>query len=240
MAVYAITPDGNHTLAFWNLTTMRPIRSISARIGCFDQEQAIVSGDGSSLLFRPDGKAVIAAPCMGLVEFPSGRILAKGAPGLRIDGVSDDGRTLYSFPRGGRPYIRFWDARTLRPKGEDLRTGPVESVEGEGTAVSPDGRLFATVHATGTSLYDSPQIKVWDTRTRRQMGVPLTGPVGGIAVLTFTPDGSALVSVDKQGRVTTHGIAPSRLLRELCAKSGPLSESQWKAHIPDVPYRKTC
>ncbi|KPH98631.1 hypothetical protein OV450_5629 [Actinobacteria bacterium OV450] len=33
---------------------------------------------------------------------------------------------------------------------------------------------------------------------------------------------------------------PGQLVRDLCAVSGPLSEQEWKTHIPDVPYLKTC
>ncbi|MFG2368847.1 hypothetical protein ACGFY3_45870 [Streptomyces mirabilis] len=46
--------------------------------------------------------------------------------------------------------------------------------------------------------------------------------------------------MDKHGRFFTDTIAPARLVRDLCARSGPLTKQEWKTHIPDIPYRKTC
>ncbi|MGW5425143.1 hypothetical protein [Streptomyces sp. NPDC003943] len=34
--------------------------------------------------------------------------------------------------------------------------------------------------------------------------------------------------------------APEELRRDLCARSGGLTEEEWRAHIPDVPFRETC
>ncbi|MFF1737399.1 hypothetical protein [Streptomyces sp. NPDC058247] len=44
----------------------------------------------------------------------------------------------------------------------------------------------------------------------------------------------------ENGRFFTRPIAAVRLIRDLCARSGPLTAQEWKAHIPDVPYRNTC
>lgn len=46
--------------------------------------------------------------------------------------------------------------------------------------------------------------------------------------------------MDKKGRVVTYSLDPQRLIRGLCARSGGLTEEEWQAHIPDIPYRKTC
>ncbi|MEU3726625.1 WD40 repeat domain-containing serine/threonine-protein kinase [Streptomyces sp. NPDC031705] len=231
LAVQVVTKDETNTLSFWDLTTMRRIRDVRANLG--------YPGNGGAVFFQPDGKSVIAAPNFGRVAFPSGQVITKGAPSMEVDSSSDDGTTLYTHPRGFRPYLRLWDAQTLQPTGEDLRTGSVSPPlfnPGRATASSPDGRLFATMHQSLPGY----QIKVWDSRTRSQLGVPLTGPLSEIVTVAFTPDGSALTSVDKDGRFFTHTIAPALLIRDLCARSGALTEQEWKAHIPDIPYRKTC
>lgn len=121
-------------------------------------------------------------------------------------------------------------ARCARTREASLRT------PGGVTAASSDGRLFATVHQSGTAY----QIKLWDTRTRTQLGAPLTTYIDEIVALGCAPDGSTLTSVDKHGRFFTHTINPAQLVRDLCARSGPLTEQEWKTHIPDIPYRKTC
>ncbi|MCX4808771.1 WD40 repeat domain-containing protein [Streptomyces sp. NBC_01214] len=231
LAVQVILKDETNILSFWDLTTMRLIREVRASLGPPRSEGAV--------LFAPDGKSVIAAPHFGRVAFPSGEVLTKGAASMDVDSISDDGTMLYTHPRGDRPYIRLWDARTLQPAGDDLRTGSVSAptlAQDRGAAASPDGRLFATVHKSEPGY----QIKLWDSRTRSQLGVPITGLVDEIVAVAFAPDGSALTSVDKDGRIYTHTIAPAQLIRDLCARSGGLTEEQWKAHIPDVPYRKTC
>ncbi|MFF5808662.1 protein kinase [Streptomyces sp. NPDC012746] len=231
LAVQVVLKDETNILSFWDLTTMHLIREVRAGLGPPRSEGAV--------LFAPDGKSVIAAPHFGRVAFPSGEVLTKGAASMDVDSISDDGTVLYTHPRGDRPYVRLWDAQTLRPAGEDLRTGSVSAptlAQDRGATASPDGRLFATVHESEPGY----QIKLWDSRTRSQLGVPITGLVGEIVALAFAPDGSTLTSVDKDGRFYTHAIAPGQLIQDLCARSGGLTEEQWKAHIPDVPYRKTC
>ncbi|MGW3956366.1 nSTAND1 domain-containing NTPase [Streptomyces sp. NPDC004752] len=230
LAVQVVKAQTN-TLTFWDLTTMRRIREVRADLG--------YPSNGGAVFFQPDGKSVIAAPNLGRVAFPSGRAITKGIPSLEVDSVSNDGATLYTYPRGFRPYIRLWDAQTLLPKGNDLRTGAVSlslNTPETATAASPDGRLFATVHQAGPTY----QIKVWNSRTRTQVGAPLTTYNDQIVALAFAPDGSTLTSVDKHGRFFTHTIGPAQLIRDLCAKSGPLTEREWKTYIPDIPYRKTC
>ncbi|MET7621562.1 trypsin-like peptidase domain-containing protein [Streptomyces sp. NPDC005408] len=229
LAVQVVKAQTN-MLTFWDLTTMRRIREVRADLGYPSNRGAV--------FFQPDGKSVIAAPNLGRVAFPSGRVITKGTPSLEVDSISDDGATIYTYPRGFRPYIRLRDAQTLLPEGNDLRTGAVPlslSTPETATAASSDGRLFATVDQSGPTY----QIKVWN-RTRTQLGAPLTAYNDEIVALAFAPDSSALTSVDKHGRFFTHTIAPAQLIRDLCAKSGPLTEQEWKTHIPDIPYRKTC
>lgn len=231
-AAQVVMPDGTNALRFWDLTTMHRIRDIRAKLG-FD-------GNGSAVLFDPSGTSVIAAPNFGRVAFPSGRIITKSAGNLQMNAISDDGSTVYSYPQGSQPYLRTLDARTLLPAGEDLRTGAVSTESGHTVAVSPDSRLFATVHEDPG---EQAQITVWDSRTHSQLGPPFTGtldPSGSVVAVTFAPDGSTLISVDQNGRLLTHAVTPAKLIRDLCTKSGSLTEQEWKAHIPDVPYRRTC
>ncbi|MFH9089327.1 WD40 repeat domain-containing protein [Streptomyces sp. NPDC017673] len=231
-AAQAVMPDGTNALRFWDLTTMHRIRDVRAKLG--------YDGNGSAVFFDPGGTSLIAAPNFGRVAFPSGRVLTKSAGNLQMNAISDDGSTVYSYPQGFQPYLRTLDARILLPVGEDLRTGAVSTESGPTVAVSPDGRLFATVHR---DLGEQVQIMVWDSRTHSQLGPPFTGtpdPSGSVVAVTFSPDGSMLTSVDKDGRFLTHAVTPAKLIRELCTRSGSLTEQEWKAHIPDVPYRGTC
>lgn len=209
---YAFSPDGT-------ALAMQVIREIRANLG--------PPGGSGAVFFDPDGKSVVAAPHFGRVAFPSGEVLAKGAPSVEVDSISDDGSTLYTHARGYRPYVRLWDSRKLQPAGEDLRTGPVFPPLSNPERAT---RRLARRPAVRHRAREAPgyQIRVWDNRTRAQLGVALTGPVDEIVALAFTPDGSALTSVDKRGRFYTHTIAPAQLVRDLCAKSGVLTEERWR------------
>ncbi|MEU6391703.1 trypsin-like peptidase domain-containing protein [Streptomyces sp. NPDC046939] len=231
-AAQAVMPDGTNALRFWDLTTRHRIRDVRAKLG--------YDGNGAAVFFDPSGTSVIAAPNFGRVAFPSGRILTKGAGNLQMNAISDDGSTVYSYPQGYQPYLRTLDARTLLPAGEDLRTGAVSSDSDRTIAVSPDGRLFATLQQEAG---EQAQMTVWDSRGHNRLGPPLTvtmDPFASVVAVTFAPDGSTLTSVDKHGRFLTHTVSPATLLQDLCARSGSLTEQEWEAHIADVPYRETC
>ncbi|MEV7221943.1 trypsin-like peptidase domain-containing protein [Streptomyces sp. NPDC093681] len=229
-AAEVVMPNGINALRFWDLATMHQIRDIRAALG--------YDGNGSGIFFDPSGTSLIAAN-FGRVAFPSGRIVTKSTGNAPMNALSDDGSTVYSYPQGFQPYLRTFDAETLLPTGQSLRTGAVTG-SGHTVAVSPDGRLFATVHQ---DVGEQALITVWDNRTHSKLGPPLTGtlyPLSSVLAVTFGPDGSTLTSVDQDGRFLTHALTPAKLIRELCAESGSLTEQEWKTHIPDVPYRRTC
>ncbi|MFF4845856.1 WD40 repeat domain-containing protein [Streptomyces collinus] len=224
------------SLRFYDLRTMKLIRK---EIFTLKTSGLTFS---TRVTFRPDGKAVTVSPLLGTVAVPSGKVLVHGTTDLRLDGFSPDGATAYRNPRNEESSLTFIDPRTLRPRGEALDVGALAPNDTP-TSHSPDGRLIAAVYdgtTTTNQLAKANEIKIWDLQTRRQLGQALTGPTDDIALTTFTRDDSTLVTLDDQGTFRTYTVSPSQLVRELCATSGGLTEKEWKTHIPDVPYRKTC
>ncbi|MGH4010388.1 MAG: WD40 repeat domain-containing protein [Pseudonocardiaceae bacterium] len=69
-------------------------------------------------------------------------------------------------------------------------------------ALSPDGKLPATVGATGA-------IRLWDVRTGRAVGSPLAGHVGRVNAVAFSPEGTLLASTGKDHTVLLWDI-PTR------------------------------
>ncbi|MFB8169955.1 WD40 repeat domain-containing serine/threonine protein kinase [Kitasatospora purpeofusca] len=229
LAVAEAREEGTDFLSFWELSTQHLIHRLQLRAG--------YPGNGLRLLFAPDGRSVYAAPGIGSVAFPSGQVLTKGFTDFEPDAVSDDGTTLYAFPQSYLPYLRYWDARTLRPK-DNLRTGPgSQSLLDHGTAgaVSADGRLVAVIQKS-----DVHQVQVWDNTNRVPLGLPLTGPVQDLVGVSFTPDGTGLIAVDAYGAFFTYPTAPDRLVHELCERAGAPTREEWKHYIPDIPYRRSC
>ncbi|MFD7498882.1 trypsin-like peptidase domain-containing protein [Streptomyces sp. NPDC059832] len=226
-----------NSLRFYDLRTMKLIRkkTFTLRTAQIDFSTMVT--------FRPDGKAVTVSPLLGTVAVPSGKVLVPGTAGLHLDGYGPDGTTAYTNPDSVDNNLTFLDPQTLRRQGQPLDLGAPASFEVP-TAHSSDGHLIAVVHENSTTADQEPpgadEVKLWDLRARRQVGPSLTSATGDIALTTFTADSSALVTLDSQG-FRTHPVAPSRLVHELCAMSGGgLTKKEWKEHIPDVPYRKTC
>ncbi|MFB7998796.1 trypsin-like peptidase domain-containing protein [Streptomyces sp. NPDC056002] len=230
-------PRGSiYSLRFYDLRTMKLIRKET-----FTLKTALVSFN-TTVTFQPDGKAVTVSPLLGTVAVPSGKVLVPGTPGFHIDGFSPDGASAYSDPDSEQSNLTFLDPRTLGPTGESLNVGQL-SLDGVSTSHSPNGRLIAAVYdapATTNQGAERNEVKIWDLRTRRQLGPALTFPVDDIALTTFTRDDSTLVTLDGGGLFRTYTVSPTQLVHELCATSGGLTEKEWKTHIPDVPYRKTC
>jgi WD40 repeat protein len=87
----------------------------------------------------------------------------------------------------------------------DLRTGGVEQhridddhPSLDSLVLNPDGTIVAAgacKSAGGTSTDCSiGEIRLFDTRTQRQIGTPLVTPGGGVHELAFSPDGQTLVA----------------------------------------------
>jgi WD40 repeat protein len=188
--------------------------------------------------FRPDGKAVLATPNPGLIAFPSGKVIEKAPAGLAADRFSADGRTLFSGPASTVSTLSSFDARTLRRKGDDLRTGQLaQDANNVPLAHSSDDRLVATAHRESLGA----QVDLWNLATRTRLGITLTGHRDDrVLAMAFTPGDASLITVDNDGVFFTYTVGPPLLVAELCKKSGGLGEAEWKARIPDVPYRATC
>jgi WD40 repeat protein len=114
---------------------------------------------------------------------PDGKLLAAGAG---RSGFVDDPREEW-FGRGGGLYL--YDA----VKGEPLASFPAPNDDYTAVAFSPDGALL---FAGSTDC----AIHVVDVATRQEMAV-LSGHVGGVNALCFSPDGQTLASAGGDGLV---------------------------------------
>ncbi|GAA4629103.1 hypothetical protein GCM10023196_048380 [Actinoallomurus vinaceus] len=187
--------------------------------------------DTSQILFSRDGRTVIPAPDQGVIDVATGRRLIAPSTGLlKPRALSKDG-ILADHQFGAM--ISLWNARKTLRRLSDVRLD-VDLVTW--MRFSPDGRLLAIADPAG-------RIWLWDVANGRAYGLPLTGstdPAGGVKTLAFTPDGSAVLALDGEGRLHTHLIAPDKIKAALCRGFGPLSSADWKTYISGTGYRRTC
>ena len=106
--------------------------------------------------------------------------------------------------------------------------GPVINV-----SISPDGRYIATAG-------QPPRLTVWDTRTFRQVAVPLPLDVNAIdARARFAPDGRLFVTSGSKLRAFT--IDPAQWLARACREAGRiLTPEEFEEVLPGRPYDPAC
>ncbi len=147
----------------------------------------------STVAFSPQGGAIVLGTGTGLLVLSGdGRteVARLGAPGGRIGllAFAAGGKALVSGAENGEVRVWDWAAKKTRLTLK-AAAGPL--------AVSPDG---ATLAAAPHGFSD---VRVWDLRTGQEVAPP--APAGGhrspLLGLTFSPDGTTLVSGDSQESV---------------------------------------
>ena len=99
--------------------------------------------------------------------------------------------------------------------------------------LSPDGRLLA-------SMGDEGDVMLWDTRTWRPYGQPVTGD-RAVGWLTFSADGRALRVFFEDQHVVQISTSPSDWVTAACRAAGRnLTPAESAAILPGRPVRPTC
>jgi WD40 repeat protein len=100
-------------------------------------------------------------------------------------------------------------------------------------SISPNGRYIATAG-------DPPRLTLWDTRTFRQVAVPLPLDVNTLdSRARFAPDGRLVVTSGAVLRVFT--IGPAEWLARACRQAGrTLTREEFEEVLPGRPYKPAC
>jgi WD40 repeat protein len=174
-----------------------------------------------TLAFTPDGRHLFVGD--GFLDAATGRpaALRPLGPAVRGLGFSTDG-AVYGWPDGsGR--MALWRPGAAGPSTAPLRDLPA----GAALTFSPDGRLVAATSVDGVRVYDVAS------------GVTIaTIRDPAISEARFSA-GTMLALSD--GRLVEYPMDPKAVMARVCAKAGrSLSEAEWAAYVPDLPYRKVC
>src|SRR5215216_5464317 len=166
----------------------------------------------TDVAFSPDGKRVVAGTLDGdAVVYDT----TTRRNGLRIGGgsvvtavaFSPDGKLIAVGTIDG--HVRFFDPKSRAAVGRPLDEGnlPVWQV-----AFSPDGSLLAVaVDRNGlaglTDQQRQGEVQLWDVRSRRQAGRPITPGAGSVLSVAFGHDGELLVTGSYAGRLDLWDVA---------------------------------
>jgi WD40 repeat protein len=188
--------------------------------------------------WTPDGRSILIS--RNLTTTTSDLLVVdatSGAVRLRIDTKSASPMEAVADPTGR--YIAvgtitgtllFLDAKDGRALAPPLQAndGPVLNL-----SISPNGRYVSTAG-------QPPRLAVWDTRTYRQVAVPLPLDVDAIeARARFAPDGRLVVTSGSVLRAFT--IDPPQWLARACREAGrTLTRAEWEEVLPGRPYAPAC
>ncbi|GGS82434.1 hypothetical protein GCM10010156_46380 [Planobispora rosea] len=191
--------------------------------------------DGA-LMFTPDGRAVaVTSGDRRLLDAATGEPF--GAP---YGPPHSQGNIVVAFDRDGSRFavadsvgrVSVWETASRRRVGTVLRIGT--GLDWGTMAFSPKGDVLAVESGTRT-------VRLWDIATGRRLGGPLRTGSGPLLGVTFTADGSRLVTVDGDGRRVEHPVDPEATAVAVCARAGrTLTPAEWREHLPGTAYRDVC
>ena len=125
--------------------------------------------------------------------------------------------------------VQRWDPHSARELDHAILTegGPVSML-----SVAPDLATFAT---------SAGDAKIWGAATRQQFGATLPTGGGGWVGLAYTPDGSNLLVMSKDGSGTIWPTSVSAWMDHACAVAQRnFTHEEWSRFVPGYPYQRTC
>ncbi|MFD4628353.1 helix-turn-helix domain-containing protein [Streptomyces sp. NPDC058284] len=199
---------------------------------------SVAPGSGG-MVMRPDGRRLATA--FGTFALPSGRrtedTAENTAPLANATALAyrPDGERLAVGEPTGR--VSLYDGNVTRRLAS--LAGTVSGLDSElesadALAYSHDGKTLAVGGDEGT-------VRLWDAASGRPLGGPLPTAGNAVEAVAFSEDDRTVLVAGEQVPLRSYAIDPERATDTVCERArGGLSRTDWKAYIPDMPYRDIC
>jgi WD40 repeat protein len=188
-----------------------------------------------NLAYSPDGSLIAMPFDNDIVVLDAGtlkvvRKLAADPSGVTWIAFSPSGRILASAGNGG--VVRIWNVPTWKQIGSSVQ---VIAAQAHSIAFDPSGQVLLVTGTSGrTSLWSVPGLH----QIGKEMSANLTG-FGGWSTSGFA--GSSIVLMFNDGEAFEWPGSVGEWQRHACVVAGRnLTRAEWKLHVPDRPYQKTC
>jgi len=184
----------------WDLVQKIPTQVIAA-----------LPDETRALAFSVDGRSLAAAGLDRKLRFfdvANAALIAERATAAPVQTMSvvRESGLLFSGDQAG--VLTVWDPKTFEAKA----SWQAHADWVLGTAISPDGALFASAGADRT-------IKIWNARTRKHLQT-LTGHDGKVLSVDFSPDSQLLASAGEDKTVRLWDARSGRALAMMTGHSG--------------------
>jgi WD40 repeat protein/serine/threonine protein kinase len=193
-----------------------------------------IKGRVSSVAFSKDGKLIATGGVGTADKWPGAATVwdaRTGAPLVELQGLKEPVKSVAFSPDGTRTLtaaeywnrggaeLKLWDATTgtvLLDLTQKEASGVYPGERGGSVAFSPDGRRFVV---GGMHTADSGKVKVYDARTGTVL-VEMRGTTLPVLSLTFSPDGTRIVTGNWEKTATVWDAETGTALVELKGHSG--------------------
>jgi WD40 repeat protein len=234
---FLLVTKGDAVSLLLDARTLKPVKTIglggAAALSATDDEAAFGQHDGSvtfvdlrtskqrlmtgravgsiqGISFSADGTRLATAAEEGTIAvWHNGAGLLETFHGHSADAraavFSPDARTL--FTAGSDGSVIAWDVGGSRRLGQRFRFALTNDRASTASAVSPDGRVFATSP-------DESRVTLWRTRTLTRLPGELRSPVGHVNSLAFSDDGKLLAAAGSD-RAVVWDAATTKITRVL-------------------------
>jgi RNA polymerase sigma factor (sigma-70 family) len=171
------------------------------------------------LALSPDGRTLVVSnlglggrPVLRFCDVARGQV--EGPVPLKLDSVS---ATRFAFSADGKTLVlqcndstvHVWD---VAGRTEKLASSPSPADFGGTIALSPDGTVLATAPQAGK------RVRLWDTRTLKELPPLLDQPATWVRPMTFSPDGKLLAVTYGDPAVRVWDLATRKKVRQLQGK----------------------